>query len=238
MSFDLNIQRTCNHRVYRELVTLDDDRRSLRVSKPLAASAIDVFASNILVPSSLYKIIDDPITIEVTRPRMIYLNNKWKAVEDYWEISYYTLSSFCPKCVGLNVLDDIQYNIKGDFLVIRDENLLLQNLEKFTVTEIQSNPFHTFIGTSLVKLLGSRITDTAFITNKVTQQITAALDVLKSLQEQYKLTGRAVTDGELLDIVENVTVRFDDEDPTILRADVTARAVSGQTVNYSQYLQI
>lgn len=239
MSYDINIQRTCDHKVYRELVALDDDdRRSLRVSKPLAASAVQVFASNILLSPSFYTIIADPETIQVTQPRMIYLKNKWKAVEDYWEVSYYTISSYCPKCVGLNSLDDIQYNIKGDLLKIRNEALLLQNLEKFTVTEIQSNPFHTFIGTGLVKLLGSRITDSAFITNKVTQQITASLSVLKSLQEQYSQTGRAVTDGELLDVVDSVVVRFDDEDPTILRADITAKAKSGKSVNYSQYLQL
>lgn len=238
MSFDLHIQRTCNHSVYRELTTLADDRRSIRVSKPLAAAALSLFASNDSVPSTEYIIVDDPLTIDVTRPRMIYLRNKWKSLQDYWEVTYQTISSYCPKCVGRNYLDDIQYNVKGDFLVIRNENLLLQNLEKFTVTELQSNPFHTFIGTTLVKLLGSRITDSAFMTNKITQQITSALNVLKSLQEQYAQTGRAVTDGELLDVVENVVVRIDDEDPTILRADVTARAKSGQTADYTQYLQL
>jgi len=238
MSFDINIQRICNHRVYRELATLESDRRSIRLSKPLAAAALSLFASNGLVPSNYYIIVDDPITINVTRPRMISLRNKWKALEDYWEATYYTISRFCSKCVGRNFLDDIQYNIKGDFLKIRDENLLLQNLEKFTVTELQSNPFHTFIGTTLVKLLGSRITDSAFITNKITQQISTTLGVLKSLQEQYTITGRAVTQGELLDVVENVVVRIDDQDPTILRADVTARAKSGKTANYSQFLQL
>jgi hypothetical protein len=238
MSFDINIQRTCNHSVYRELVTLESDRRSIRLSKHLAAAALKLFASNVLVPSNAYIIIDDPVTINVTRPRMISLRNKWKATEDYWEATYYTLSRLCPKCVGRNFLDDIQYNVKGDFLKIRDENLLLQNLEKFTVTELQSNPFHTFIGTTLVKMLGSRITDSAFITNKITQQISTALNVLKSLQEQYVVTGRAVTQGELLDIVENIVVRIDDQDPTILRADVTARAKSGKIANYSQFLQL
>lgn len=238
MSYDINIQRICNHRVYRELVTLGQDRRSLKLSKPLAASSVQVFASNNLVPASYYTVVEDPSAVATNKQRMIRLKNKWKALQDYWEITYYTISTYCPKCVGLNMLDDIQYNVKGDLLKIRNEALLLQNLEKFTVTEIQSNPFHTFIGTSLVKLLGSRITDSAFMTNKITQQITASLNVLKSLQEQYKMAGRAVTDGELLDTVEGVVVRFDDADPTILRADVTARAKSGKTVNYSQFLQL
>lgn len=237
MSFDLKIQTVCDHKVYLEPVTLASDLRSLNVTKPLAASKVAIYASNDLVPASSYIIKVDPTTVS-TKQRMIYLNKKWKSPEDYFEVTYYTISTYCPKCAGLNIINDIQYNVKGDYLLIRNENLLLQNLEKFTVTEIQSNPFHTFIGTALVKLLGSRVTDTAYITAKITQQIAGTLDSLKSLQEQYRLTGRLVTDGELLDIVENIVVRFDASDPTILRADITARAVSGKTVEYSQFLQL
>lgn len=237
MSFDLKIQTVCDHKVYLEPVTLASDLRSLNVAKPLAASKVAIYASSNLVPASSYIIKVDP-TIVSTKQRMIYLNKKWRSPEDYFEITYYTLSTYCPKCAGLNTINDIQYNVKGDYLLIRNENLLLQNLEKFTITEIQSNPFHTFIGTALVKLLGQRVTDTSYITAKITQQIAGTLDSLKSLQEQYRLTGRLVTDGELLDTVENIVVRFDVSDPTILRADITARAVSGKTVEYSQFLQL
>lgn len=238
MSYDLNITTVCNHRIYRELVSLDTDRRSLRLFKPLSASNIEVFASDKLIPKTDYIIIYDPETITVQQPRMAYLNKKWKSVEDYFEITYVTLKGFCPKCAGLEQLNDIDYDIRGSLLTLRDEKLLLQNLEKFTVTEMRSNPFHSFIGTSLVKLLGQKITDTSYISTKITQEISATLDVLKSLQDQYRFAGRTVTDGELLDKVENVRIRFDKQDPTILRTDVTVLAKSGRSVNYTQYLQL
>jgi len=238
MSYDLNITAVCDHRIYRELITLEDDRRSLRFGRPLSSSNIDLYASENIVPKTAYTIIYDPQTITIQQPRMILLKNKWKQTEDYFEVVYITFKSFCPKCAGIEVINDIQYDIRGQLRQIRNENLLLQNLEKFTITEIQSNPFHTFIGTSLTALLGQRITDVSYVTSKVTQEISTTLDVLKSLQDQYISAGRTVTDGELFDSIENVRVRFDEEDPTIIRTDVTVLARSGRNVDFTQYMQL
>lgn len=238
MSYDLNITTICDHRIYRELVTLESDRRSIRLSKPLSSSNLDLYASENLVPKTSYTIIYDPQTTTINQPRMIYLDSRWKQVEDYFEVVYVTFKGFCPKCAGLEVIDDIKYDIRGHFSTVRNENLLLQNLEKFTVTEIQSNAFHTFIGTSLVNLLGQRITDTSFIASKVTQEISSTLEVLKSLQEQYVSIGREMTSGELFDTVQNIQVRFDEVDPTIIRTDVTVLAQSGKNVDFTQFLQL
>lgn len=238
MSYDLKITTVCNHRIYRELVTLGDDRRSIRLSQPLSASNTQLFASDDLVPSSGYSIVYDPEAITIQQPRMILLNQKWRALEDYFEVNYTTIKNSCPKCAGLEVLNDIEYDIRGDLIVVRNEELLLQNLEKFTVTEKQSNPFHTYIGTFLVKLLGQKIIDSSFISSKITQEINSTLDVLRSLQDQYIYTDRPVTNGELLDEIQEVKVRFDVDDPTIIRTDISVTAKSGRTVDYSQFLQL
>lgn len=238
MSYDLKITTICNHRIYRELVLLEDDRRSIRMSQPLAASNTELYASDDLVPKSEYEIIYDSNSLTVQQPRMLLLNHKWRALEDYFELNYVTLKGFCPKCAGLEVIDDIDYDIRGDLIVLRNEELLLQNLEKFTVTEKETNPFHTYIGTFLVKLLGQKIIDSSYISTKITQEISATLDVLRSLQDQYRFTERPVSDGELLDEVQNVEIRFDVDDPTIIRTDITVTAKSGRTVDYSQFLQL
>lgn len=237
MSFDLNLYTVCNHRIYRELVTLASDRRSLRTAQPIASSNVEVFASNNKIPSSDYNLIPDPTKINVQQPRMIYLNYKWDSLEDYFEVNYNTLSNTCPKCVGLKAIDDHSYDVKGNLYTIRNENLLLQNLEKFTVTKIRSNPFHTFIGTGLVQMLGTKFTDSAYLATKITQEISTSLNVLKDLQDQYQFTGRAMTAGESMDSVDNVQVSPDQNDSTILRADITATAKSGKSVSYTQFLR-
>ena len=238
MSFDLNLQTVCNHRVDKELVTLDTDRRSIRVSKPIAASNVILYASSNAVATSLYSLVYDSQAQDASQSRKVYFKKKWNSVEDFFELSYTTISGYCPKCVGFNYINDVSYNSQGDFLTIVNEPLLLQNLEKFTVTDLQSNPFQLFIGTTLVKLLGQRVSDPSYLASKITQEINNTLSVLKQLQKQYQYTGRAVTKGELLDQVTNISIQFDTVDPSILRADVTAQAVSGKTVNFSQLLKI
>lgn len=239
MSFDLNLPTVCNHQIYRELAVMDTDRRSLRVTKPIAANgSVEVWASQNFVPKSQYTIVGDPETINVQRPKMVYFNSKWRSPNDLFEVTYVTLSGFCPKCAGLDVLDDISIDVQGKLKTLRDEKLLLQNMEKFTVTEIRSNPFHLFIGSSLVTLLGEKLSDTDFMISRITQEINNSLSKFMDLQEQYRLTGRKVTDGEMLETIDSVEVTQDVNDPTILRADVEASSRSGKSVEFSQTLKI
>ena len=89
-----------------------------------------------------------------------------------------------------------------------------------------------------MKLLGQKIIDSSYFSTKITQEVSATLDVLKSLQDQYIISDRPVTNGELLDSIQNIQVRFDTEDPTIIRTDIAVTAKSGRTVDYTQFLQL
>lgn len=239
MSYDLVLATVCDHRIYKERVTLESDRKTMRLSKPMASSNLDVYASDDIVSKTSYIIIDDPVeTTGVNVNRMVYLKEKWKSPEDFFDINYVTLKNFCPKCAGNDQIDDISYDIQGNLNLVRNERLLLQNVEKFTITELQSNPFHLFVGTGLVKLIGQRVSNQSYITTKVTQEISTTLQVFKDLQRQYVAAGRTMTPGESLDVIESVKVIFDAQDPSILRADVAIRAKSGRTVNFSQFMKI
>lgn len=238
MSYDISLPTVCNHKIFKELIPLGSDLRSLRMAQPLASSVdIQVFASDDLVPKTMYSVIYDPTTINVNQPRMVYLNKRWKQPRDFFQISYVTLRSFCPKCVGLEVLDDYSYNVKGQLVLARDEKLLLQNLEKWTVTEILSNVFHHFIGTSLVSLLGEKIADLDYLATKITQEINSALTKFSDMQDQHRQSGRALTNGEILSSVDNIEVLPDENDPTILRCTVSCMAKSGKSIEYEQYLK-
>ena len=239
MSFDLSIQTVCDHRIYRELLTLDSDRRSLRFSRPLSAVGnVELFASDDLVSKTEYILVEDTTINDPYHGKMVYLKEKWSQIEDYFEFNYVTLHNYCPKCLGLKYLDDVNYDTRGGRKTVRNENLLLQNIEKFVITTVGSNPFHTFIGTSLVTFLGERNSNRDYIETKITHEINSTLGILKDMQQQYEKTGRAVTDGEMLDIINSVEVNFDVNDPTVIRADVTVQARSGKTVDYTQYMRV
>ena len=238
MSFDLNLIAVCDHWMYKEEVSLESDLKTIRLSRPLAAASVELMASDDIVPTADYIIVYDTSAEDPEFSRLIKFKKKWHSPEDYFQISYYTIKDWCPKCAGLDVINDISYNVRGGLLEVRNEKLLLQNLEKFVVTEAGSNPFHNYIGTSIISYLGEKVSDENFISTKITAEISTTLGALKSMQEQYVKTGRSVTDGELLDRVGNIIVNFDTKDPTILYAEVVCRAKSGKSVDYTQTLKI
>lgn len=238
MSFDLHLATTCDHLVFRELALMESDRRTIRLDKPLAAASLSLYATGNPLPKSVYSIVYDPVSVDPNQLRMIYFNQRWQSPNDYFEVTYRTYKQYCAKCSGLGALDDISFTVKGALREARDERLLLQNLEKWTITEIRSNPFHSFVGTSLVSLLGERITDLAFLNSKIIQEINTTLSKYSDLQDQYKLTGRPMTDGETLQSVDNIEVVQDENDPTILHVTVTVKAASGKSVDYEQYLKV
>jgi hypothetical protein len=197
-----------------------------------------VYASDDVVSPALYDIILDPRQLSINAYKMIYFKSNWKSPADTFEISYGTLLTTCPKCGGNGSLDDISYNSLGGLAINRDENLLLQNLEKFTITESGSNIFHFYIGTNLVPLLGQKIYDIGLIRTRVTQEIMSSLDRFKELQQKYAASGRKMSQGETLETVNNILVTQDAKDATILRVDVEATAASGQQLTYSQLLKV
>ncbi len=238
MSFDLSLATLCDHVVYKELDVIDDDLRTIRLQKPLASSKISLFASDNIVPDSMYDIVQDPLTIDVSMSRMIYLKKEWRSTTDFFEITYRTISSYCTKCNGTNNLDDLTFNVKGSLTTTRDEPLLVQNLEKFVVTRLNSNAFHTFIGTGIEGLIGTRLNNVEFLVTQLKSEVTRGLQKLQDLQSQYRLSGRVVTPGEILQSIDNITVTQDVQDPTVFRIDVTVTAESGQTVEFAQFIRL
>lgn len=218
---------------------METDRRSLRMQKPLSSSAsLQLYASDNPIPKSMYSVVYDASSSAANQSRMILFKSKWPSPTDFFEITYITFPTYCSKCNNLRVIDDTSFDVRGQLSTVRDEPLLMQNLEKWTITELRSNPFHAFIGTGLMQVIGQKIMDPDFLSSRISQEIMAALQRFEDMQGQYRLTGRPITNGETLETIENIEVRFDDADQTVLRADVTVTARSGKPLTFTQYLRV
>jgi len=238
MTFDLNLTTLCDHVVFRELAVLADDLRSITLQKPLASSKITMYATDNLVPESMYKIVDDSLSLDPVLTRKIYLNQEWRTTYDYFEVTYNTIINYCTKCMASKYLDDISYDVKGGIYIQRDERLLMQNVEKFVITRINSNTFHTFIGTSIEGLIGSRLSNVGFLITQLKAEVTRTLQKFQDLQAQYRETGRAMSSGEILQSIDNVAVTQDVNDPTVFRIAITVTAESNQTVTFEQLIRL
>ena len=236
MSFDIKLTTKCDHLIYREQTTIDSDQHTIRTAYPIASiGTVKVYVCGNLIPNTMYNVVND---FNDPTVRVIYLKNRWKSPTDYFEINYLTTINYCNKCLGSGYYDDLSYDTQGNLAVVKDEYLLMQNVEKFTITKITSNPFHQEIGSALESLIGQRVTNISFLISQITSQVTMSLKKLQDFQTQLIKTGREVSLGEQLQAVISVNVTQNPNDPTILNVTVNVVEASGKTVSFEQIIKV
>jgi len=238
MSIDLKIQNLCDHKVNWEVGQLQSDRKSVLFSKPIASSAsLTVRVNNVDIDPSEYvvRVRDDVVSDD--RPFYVVLSRKVKDYQPLIEAQYVTLSTFCRKCAGLKYGDDFEYLNDRDIRTCKDEELLLQMVEKYIITRVGSNPFHIWIGTILYTMVGSKITDQDLLKSRMTEQANNAIEMLKSVQKQMQSTGREMTPGELFGDLLFMQVT-QESDPSLFTITVRFTSQRGKQLEYEQLVNL
>jgi len=234
MSVDIKIQNLCDHVVNWEQGTLQSDLKSILFSKPIASTAsLSVRVNNVVLSPSTYSVEADDSILSADRPFYVVLHERTKLFQPLAEAQYTTIQTFCRKCLGTRYVDDYEYINDRDMRTTRDEELLLQNVEKYIITKIESNPFHSWIGTGLHTLIGSKILDNDLLTTRMTEQVNAAIDKLKTVQRQLQASGREVTQGELFGDLLSLEV-FQQDDPSVYNIVVKFTSQSGKVLELEQ----
>lgn len=238
MSQDIKIQNKCDHRINWESLNFESDRMTIYPTYPVASVvSMSLRINNVLMPQTSYIIYRRPNVYGLSLGWTIQMNQKNKLYEPLVEAQYYTFSNYCPKCQDVKTIDDIIYKQDGDFLMAEKEYLLVQNVEKYIVTAMESNVFHDWVGTNLHKLVGKKIFDIELLNKEIVNEISTALDKLKSIQTKLSATAAIIDPGELLDkVISIVTEKTDD--PTLVLVTVSFTAKSGKPIEYSQFLEL
>jgi len=150
MSIDIKIQNRCDHYINWERIKLESDLKTINVRHPVAAvSSVVLRINNQVIPEDQYDVLSRPEFLIETPPFYLYMKKKVRVYQPIVEVKYTTMSTYCPKCVGMKVIDDLIYKPNGDMQTIEKEFLLIQQVEKYIVTKVTSNIFHSWVGTSL-----------------------------------------------------------------------------------------
>lgn len=238
MSQDIKIQNKCDHQINWESLNFEQDRVSIYLTYPVAATvSVLLKINNVIVPQTSYFLYKRSDVLTIDQTWAIQLRTKNKLYQPLIEAQYLTFSRYCPKCVGVNVLDDLIYSQKGDFLMAEKEYLLVQNVEKYIVTNLSSNIFHNWVGTNLNKLVGKKIFDLDLLNREIISEVNNAMDKLRTVQTQLLATAASVDPGEILDKVLSITTEKTD-DPTTVMVTVSFTAKSGKPIEYSQFLEL
>jgi len=239
MSYDLKIQNLCDHKINWEKALLGSDYKTISLKYPISASAsVSLRINNVVINTDDYTIYYLENNESVVEPKTyIRMKKKIKLYDPFIEVQYVTYIPYCPKCLSVKTIDDIAYSNYGDFITAENELQLVQNVEKYIVTKIESNKFHSWFGTNLHSLLGTKIKDIDDLRASVRDQVNQAIEKLKKIQNQLISSNVKVSNGELFDELISIEVEQTD-DPTIVSVIVVFTAKNGQTLEYEQYLQL
>ena len=238
MSIDFKIQNLCDHYIEWERVNLFNDRRSLTPNYPIGAlSSFSLRINNILISPSEYGTYLNEAEMVMSPKSTVVLKEPCPLYFPIVEMKYTTLGTYCPKCSGTRYVDDIIYGPSKDVVTTKDEFLLIQTLEKLVVTELNSNKYYGWLGTSIHTLIGQKIVDLDYLKVKIVEDVKKAVSDLKKIQNQYLSTGRYVSNGETFGSLIGVDVT-QMVDPTMIDVLIKFTAQSGKSLQLQQLVEL
>lgn len=240
-TIDIKLQNLCDHQVVGELLSLGDDRRTLRLHSPVAStSSIYLTRNDEPVPPSGYSVSYETRNVLGIKFAVLSLRSYEMTEDALYEVSYVTTPELCPKCSGCGYVDDLCLDPSGSPLVVEDTALLAQSVEKIAITRQGSNKYHPWFGSRLDMLVngGVKITDDSMLLSDVKSALADAIRSLQDAQTHHMNVNSNVSSHEVLGRVLSIDAKFSEEDPGIVLADVSYESRSGKVVNFTQELEL
>lgn len=236
MSYDIKLQNFCDHKILWARAQLETDRKTVYLPYPVASVAsLKVRVNGEISPPSTFTIKSVRQHLSLAVITNIEYLKKIKHFDPIIEAFYTTVPDTCPKCLNVKTVDDFLVNGHGDVETVSKELLLLQQVEKIIVTKLSSNSFHNWYGTELHSLIGTKIFDRELMYTRIREQVSTAIDKLRTIQKQMQASGRKFDPGELFGKLLKIDIE-DTEDPSMILVTVTFTSQSNTPMEYSQYL--
>jgi len=187
MSIDSKLENVCDHLIFEEQLEIDSDLKTLRIPRTLGSMDVTLRINGFVIEPDNelfgWSILDDETAI-YTKKSKIVLKHKRKAEDDFYTVNYAAVPKYCPKCQGLRILNDEAYTTLGKLRYIRYEDKLLQEIKKGLATHLGSNPFHTWIGTQIHTLIGTKIYNQDLIKSRIVEEVSRYLEKYIDVQLQ------------------------------------------------------
>ncbi len=207
------------------------------LAKTLGISTDREFRGKRVAPA--WTLIQDPNTLLDRPKRLIVFDDPLRGFNDFVEVSYTTVLQECRRCGGVGVEYDWRYGSDGNLAEVRDEALLIQELQKAVFTQKGSNIFHPWYGTYLLDNVGKKNNLVGLLQSTITsdiQQMFTRWQTIKTQQE--KDVGQFVSDSEFPFRLLGVQVEQSISDPTVIFVNITVQNRSTQPIQISRGLRL
>lgn len=240
MSIDFKIFSICDHMVHQEVVQIDSDLKTIRMPRIISSSDITLFINgfNIVKTNNTHKwnLEKDDSSFLGQKTKIVF-NKKRRSLDDFYEISYSVPLQYCPKCFGLKVHNDESFSNLGKINTVANEEKLLQEVKKGVLTELGSNAFHTWIGTRIHKLVGSKVYNADIVRANVIQEVSVYLENYLSVQTQ-QAQYQSVTDRESFFKILVIEATQDTNDPTFWIVSIIFQNRAGNDLLFERRIQL
>lgn len=186
-----------------------------------------------------WTLINDPNTLLDRPTRMVVFDEPLRGFNDYVEINYTTIRQECRRCGGIGVENDWRYANDGNVAEVRQEALLLQELQKVMFTVQGSNLFHPWYGTTIVEQIGQKQTTRGIVQSAITSDINKTFLRWQSIKKQQEQNvNQFVADEEYPFRLLGVLLEPSQEDPTVLFVTINFQNRSSKPVQLTRGLRL
>jgi len=169
--------------------------------------------------------------------RYIQFKDVLRSEDDIFELSYYTIRGVCRRCMGTGIENDLRHNIQGDVVLVGDQNLMLQEVNKIILTLKGSNVYHRWYGTSISTLVGSKLLGSSYTETQLVKEITDALNKYQQIKEQQSKY-QPVTRAESLRRIVSIDVEQDNLELTAFNVSIVLESQAGELETFYTTLSI
>ncbi len=182
-------------------------------------------------PFGGWSLVNDPTTLSDRPARMIVFDTPLNGFRNYVELNYATLRQECRRCGGLGIENDWRYGVDGHLFEVRDEALLLQEVQKAVFTLQGSNKFNPWYGTNLLNTIGRKLSISGVIQTFIVNDVREAFRRWQNIKrQQEEEIGQVVSDAEFPFRLLDVKLTPAQQDPTVLFVAVTIQSRSSTPI--------
>jgi hypothetical protein len=186
-----------------------------------------------------WSLVSNPKSVGDRPSSLVVFDEPLSAESNFVEVNYTTVQSECRRCGGVGVENDWRYSSSGNVIAVRDEDLLLQELQKITFSTRGSNPFHPWYGTVILDQIGQKILSGSVLQNRIVADIQTTFSRWQSIKKQQEESvGQLVTDREFPFSLQSVNIEQSQQDPTVFFVSTTIRNRSFRQIQLTRGIRI